>query len=73
MRIPRQGNVMLERYYAILSKLYKQIGDMLFERKKALAAKGRTRTLILILALVMMTMKTMVVKYGSLKYIFKLD
>ena len=34
---------MLEKYYAILSKLYKQIGDMLLERKKALAAKGHTR------------------------------
>ena len=43
LRVPRQGNVMLERYYAILSKLYKQIDGMLFERKKALAAKRRTR------------------------------
>lgn len=42
LRIPRNGNIMLERFYAILSRLYKQIGDMLAERKKTLATKGRT-------------------------------
>lgn len=42
LRIPRNGNIMLERFYAILSRLYKQIGDMLSERKKTLAAKGHT-------------------------------
>lgn len=44
LRIPRNGNIMLERFYAILSRLYKQIGDMLAERKKALASKGKTHS-----------------------------
>lgn len=42
LRIPRNGNIMLDRFYAILSRLYKQIGEMLEERKKALASKGHT-------------------------------
>lgn len=42
LRIPRNGNVMLDRYYAILGRLHKQIGDILAERKKHLAKLGRT-------------------------------
>ena len=44
LRIPRNRNIMLERFYAILLRLYKQIGDMLTEQKKALATKGKTHT-----------------------------
>ena len=33
---------MLDRFYAILSRLYKQIGEMLDECKKSLAARGHT-------------------------------
>ena len=42
LRIPRNGNIMLDRFYAILSRLYKQIGEMLDERKKSLAVRGHT-------------------------------
>ena len=31
---------MLDRFYAILSRLYKQVGEMFDERKKSLAARG---------------------------------
>lgn len=42
LRIPRTGNIMEERFYSILGRLYKQIGDMITERKKALSKKGIT-------------------------------
>ena len=42
LRIPRTGNVMEERFYSILGRLHKQIGDMITERKKALSKKGIT-------------------------------
>lgn len=34
LRIPRSGNIMAERFYAILSRLHKQLGEMLMEHKK---------------------------------------
>lgn len=43
LRIPRNGNIMAERFYAILGRLHKQIGDMLAERKKSLASKGHVQ------------------------------
>lgn len=42
LRIPRTGNIMEERFYSILGRLHKQIGDMITERKKALSKKGIT-------------------------------
>lgn len=44
LRIPKSGNVMLDRYYAILARIHKQIGDMLQERKKVNAKRGVTDT-----------------------------
>lgn len=40
LRIPRNGDIMTERFYAILSRLHKGIGEMLAERKKVFASKG---------------------------------
>ena len=42
LRIPRSGNPVADRFYAVLGRLHKQIGDILTERKKALAKKGNT-------------------------------
>lgn len=42
LRIPRNGNIMADRFYAILGRLHKQIGDLLMERKKTLAKTGKT-------------------------------
>ena len=39
LRIPKSDNPVAERYYAILGRMYKQIGDILAERKKANAKK----------------------------------
>ena len=35
LRIPKSDNPVAERYYAILGRMYKQIGDILAEQKKA--------------------------------------
>lgn len=40
LRIPRNGNIMEERFYSILGRLHKQIGDMILERKKTLSKRG---------------------------------
>lgn len=44
LRIPRNGNIMADRFYAILGRLHKQIGDLLMERKKTLAKKGHAHS-----------------------------
>lgn len=44
LRIPRNGNIMADRFYAILGRLHKQIGDLLMERKKALSKRGQAHS-----------------------------
>lgn len=42
LRIPRNGNIMEERFYSILGRLHKIIGDIIAERKKTLSKRGVT-------------------------------
>lgn len=42
LRIPRTGNIMADRFYAILGRLHKQIGDLLTEHKKLMVKRGHT-------------------------------
>ena len=44
LQIPRNGNIMADRFYAILGRLHKQIGDLLMEWKKTLSKRGQVHS-----------------------------
>ena len=68
LRIPRQGNVILERGTTRFSRSFTNKSEICFLRERRLSQLRDvpvTLILILILALVMMTMKTMIVKWNK--------